>query len=100
MIRETWTRQEGRGTSTCDDSLVDPIYPTLAKQTHLQGVVVIDAILDEQGSVVEAKIVSGPALLIQSALEAVKRWKYEPTYLHDQPVPVQLNVTVTFRLNE
>lgn len=79
---------------------VDPIYPTLAKQTHLQGVVVIDAILDEQGNVVEAKIVSGPPLLIQSALDAVKRWKYEPTYLNDQPVPVQLNVTVTFRLNE
>jgi periplasmic protein TonB len=79
---------------------VDPIYPALAKQTHLQGVVVIDAILDEQGNVVEAKILSGPPLLIQSALEAVKRWKYEPTYLNDQPVPVQLNVTVTFKLNE
>ena len=60
----------------------------------------IDAILDEQGNVVEAKIVSGPPLLIQSAMDAVKRWKYEPTYLNDQPVPVQLNVVVTFRLAE
>ena len=67
-------------------------------QTHMQGVVIIDAIVDEQGNVVEAKIVSGPPLLIQSALDAVKKWKYEPTYLNDQPVPVQLNVTVTFRL--
>ena len=66
----------------------------------MQGVVLIDAILDEQGNVVEAKIVSGPPLLIQSALDAVKKWKYEPTYLNDQPVPVQLNVTVTFRLSE
>ena len=48
----------------------------------------------------EAKIVWGPPLLIQSALDAVKKWKYEPTYLNDQPVPVQLNVTVTFRLSE
>ena len=74
---------------------VDPTYPPLARQTHMQGTVVIDAIVDEQGNVVEAKIVSGPPLLIGSALEAVRKWKYEPTYLNDQPVPVQLNVTVT-----
>jgi periplasmic protein TonB len=79
---------------------VDPTYPALARQVHAQGVVIIDAVLDEQGNVVEAKIVSGPPLLIQSALDAVKKWKYEPTYLNDQPVPVQLNVTVTFRLSE
>jgi hypothetical protein len=41
-----------------------------------------------------------PPLLIGSALEAVRKWRYEPTYLNDQPAPVQLNVTVTFRLNE
>jgi TonB family protein len=63
----------------------------------MQGTVVIDAIVDEQGNVVEAKIVSGPSLLIGSAPEAVRKWKYEPTYLNDQPVPVQRNVTVTFR---
>jgi len=45
------------------------------------------------------KVVSGPPLLIQAAMDAVGRWKYEPTYLNDEPVPVQLNVTVTFRLN-
>jgi periplasmic protein TonB len=79
---------------------VDPVYPALARQTHMQGAVIIDAILDEQGNVVEAKIVSGPPLLIQSAMDAVRRWKYEPTYLNDQPVQAQLNVTVTFRLAE
>jgi len=79
---------------------VDPAYPPLAKQIHLQGTVVIDAILDEQGNVIEAKVMSGPPLLIQSALDAVRKWRYEPTYLNDQPVPVQLNVIVTFRLNE
>ena len=79
---------------------IDPAYPPLAKQTRLQGVVVIDAVLDEQGNVVEARVSSGPPLLIQSALEAVRRWRYEPTYLNDEPVSVQLNVTVTFRLNQ
>jgi len=78
---------------------LEPVYPTLARQTHIQGTVVIDAILDEHGNVVEMKVVSGPPLLIQAALDAVGRWKYEPTYLNEEPVPVQLNVTVTFRLN-
>lgn len=78
---------------------VEPTYPALAKQTRIQGSVVIDAILDEHGNVVEMKVVSGPPLLIQAALDSVSRWKYEPTYLNDEPVPVQLNVTVLFRLN-
>jgi protein TonB len=77
---------------------VDPTYPPLAVQTHMQGTVIVDAIIDEHGDIVEVKVVSGPPLLIQSALDAVRRWKYEPTYLNDQPVPVQLNVTVSFKL--
>ena len=58
----------------------------------------VEAIIDEHGDVVEVKVVSGPPLLIQSALDAVRRWKYEPTYLNDEPVAVQLNVTVQFKL--
>ena len=77
---------------------VEPVYPALAKQTHIQGTVIVDAILDEHGNVIEMKVVSGPPLLIQAAMDAVRQWKYEPTYLNDEPVPVQLNVTVQFRL--
>jgi TonB family protein len=78
--------------------LVDPKYPQLAIMTHITGKVVIDAIISEQGDVVEAQV-SAPPILIQSALEAVRKWKYEPTYLNEQPVPVQLKVTVSFQLN-
>jgi protein TonB len=78
---------------------VEPQYPALAKQTHIQGIVMIDAVIDEHGNVVEMKVLSGPPLLIQAALDALSRWKYEPTYLNDEPVPVQLNVTVRFQLN-
>lgn len=81
-------------------SRVEPTYPPLARQTHMTGVVVIDAVIDEHGDVIEMKVVSGPPLLIQSALDAVRRWKYEPTYLNDQPVPVVLNVTVNFTLSQ
>jgi periplasmic protein TonB len=78
---------------------VAPVYPVLAKQTHMQGVVQIDAVIDAQGNVVEMQAVSGPPLLIPAALDAVSKWKFEPTYLNDQPIAVQFIVTVTFQLN-
>lgn len=77
---------------------VEPVYPPLAVQTRMQGTVVVEAIINEVGDVTEVKVVSGPPLLIQAALDAVRRWKYEPTHLNEQPVAVQLNVTVAFRL--
>jgi periplasmic protein TonB len=79
---------------------VEPEYPVLARQTHVQGVVVIDAVLDEKGNVADMKIVSGPQLLYKAALDALAKWRYEPTYLNDQPVAVELLVTITFRLNQ
>ena len=79
---------------------VPPEYPPIARQVHMQGVVAIDAILDEQGNVVEMKVVSGPPLLYQAALNALAKWKYEPTYLNDQPVAVELIVTITFTLSD
>jgi periplasmic protein TonB len=77
---------------------VAPNYPALARQIHLQGAVVIEAVLDEGGNVVEMQVVSGPPLLIASALEAVRQWKYQPTYLNDVPVAVRMIITVTFTL--
>jgi protein TonB len=79
---------------------VKPEYPTLARQARIQGQVQIDAVLDEQGNVVEMKIVSGPPLLYQAALDALRKWKYEPTYLNDQPIAVQMIVTITFVLGQ
>jgi periplasmic protein TonB len=75
-----------------------PVYPVLAKQAKVQGVVSIDAVIDESGNVVEMRVISGPPLLIQAAQQAVAQWRYEPTYLNDKPVAVQLVVTVTFQL--
>ncbi len=77
-----------------------PIYPTIARQARIQGVVSIDAVIDPEGNVAEMRAVSGPPLLISAALEAVRQWKYEPTYLNDQPIAVQLIVTVTFQLSQ
>ena len=79
---------------------VRPDYPVLAREAHIQGQVRIDAVLDEHGNVIEMKVVSGPPLLYQAAVDALKKWKYEPTYLNDQPVAVQMIVTINFQLSE
>lgn len=75
-----------------------PIYPVIAKQAQVQGIVVIDAVIDEHGNVVQARAVSGPPLLIAAALQTVLKWKYEPTYLNGEPVSVQMHVQVDFVL--
>lgn len=73
-----------------------PVYPILARQARISGSVVIDAVIDTQGNVVEMKAVSGQLILAMAAMEALRRWKYEPTILGSEPVPVRLFVTITF----
>ncbi len=75
---------------------VDPEYPELARQAHISGTIVVDAVIDERGNVVQARVVSGHPLLIAAALRAVQQWKYEPTSLNGQPISVALQVEVHF----
>src|SRR5712672_4306450 len=77
----------------------DPVYPPLARESHIWGTVVVDAVIDEHGNVVQARVVSGHPLLMDAALKAVLLWKYEPTTLNGQPVSVELQVQVHFKLN-
>jgi protein TonB len=77
---------------------VQPDYPVLAKQEHIWGVVVVNAVIDEHGDVVQARVVSGHPFLIKAALDAVLKWKYEPTLLNGTPVAVEMEVTVNFKL--
>jgi protein TonB len=74
------------------------VYPILASQGHVHGTVVIDAIIDEHGNVVQEKVVSGHPLLVQAALQAVSERKYEPTILDGEPTPVDLRVEVNFQM--
>jgi protein TonB len=74
-----------------------PVYPVLAKQSRIQGTVVIEAIIDEHGNVIEEKVISGHPLLIPAAMKAVSQRKYEPTILDGTPTPVDLRVEVNFR---
>jgi len=78
---------------------VNPEYPPLARDARIWGTVVVDAVIDEHGNIVQARVVSGHPLLIDAALKAVLQWKYEATTLNGQPVSVELQVHVTFNLN-
>jgi periplasmic protein TonB len=73
-----------------------PMYPALAKAAHVQGTVLIDAVIDEQGNIVNAKVVEGPALLVPEAMRTVMLWKYEPTYLNGVPYPIRMTITMNF----
>jgi periplasmic protein TonB len=77
---------------------VQPEYPTLAREAHIWGAVVVNAVIDERGNVVQARAVNGHPLLIPAALNAVLQWKYEPTLLNGTPVAVEMEVTVHFSL--
>ena len=74
-----------------------PIYPGVAKQTHVDGDVIIDTNIDKKGNVVGMKVVSGPTVLRQAALDALQQWKYQPSTLDGQPVAIQMLVTIKFR---
>jgi len=79
-------------------SSAPPSYPALARTQHIAGDVRIDALIDATGRVTTMKVVSGPSLLHQAAMDALHRWKYEAATLDGKPVPMHLTVTIQFRL--
>jgi len=79
-------------------SKVAPVYPAMAKAQHVSGNVTVDALIDASGKVTTTKIVSGPTLLQQAAMDALKQWKYRPAMLDGKPVSMHLTVTLQFRL--
>jgi TonB family protein len=74
-----------------------PVYPQAAKNSGIQGDVVVETTIDKDGNVAGMSVVSGPAVLRQSALDALRKWKYEPSKLNGQPISVQMMVTIKFR---
>lgn len=77
---------------------VTPEYPQLAKIAHQQGTVVLHAIIGRDGTIQQLQAVSGPPLLVRAALEAVQQWRYRPYILNGQPVEVETQITVNFKL--
>jgi periplasmic protein TonB len=77
---------------------VQPVYPQTARQLRVQGSVELLAIIGKDGSITSVKVLSGPSVLSRAAIDAVKQWQYKPYYLDDQPVEIQTQITVNFKL--
>ncbi len=78
---------------------VEPEYTEIARKARIAGIVIIEAVIDKQGNVTEARILKPlPMGLDQQALAAIRQWKFRPGMLNGQPVAVYYNLTVNFRL--
>ncbi|HUF22541.1 MAG TPA: energy transducer TonB [Vicinamibacterales bacterium] len=79
---------------------VKPVYPPIALSARVQGMVIVEGVIDTQGNVSEARVLRGVPLLNEAALDAVRQWQYTPTLLNGVPVPVIMTMTVTFTLQD
>jgi TonB family protein len=73
-----------------------PIYPPIARAKHVQGVVVLHAIISKTGAVEKLAVLSGSPMLVQSAMDAVQKWTYRPFLLNGQPVEVETTINVNY----
>jgi protein TonB len=95
---QTRIRQGGAVTAASLINRVQPVYPPLARQTRVSGTVRLHAIISKEGSVQQLEVLSGHPLLVQSALDAVRQWRYRPTLLNGEPVEVDTTIDVIFSL--
>jgi protein TonB len=77
---------------------VEPQYPAIAKQLHIEGTVIVRAIISRDGVITRAEAESGQTLLARAALAAVRQWRYRPYYLNHEPIEVETEITVNFVL--
>jgi TonB family protein len=82
------------------NTTVAPVYPPIAKAAHVQGTVVLQAVIGKDGQIRELHVISGPAMLQQAAMDAVKAWGYKPYMLNGKPVEVLTTVNVIFTLGD
>lgn len=79
---------------------VAPAYPSIAQTARVQGVVILEAVVDARGRVESVRVLRSIPLLDRAAVEAVQQWRYTPALLNGQAVPVVMTVTVNFMLKE
>ena len=79
-------------------SKVAPVYPIDAKKAGVSGTVVLTAVIGKDGLIQDLQVVSGPDLLQQAALDAVKQWRYRPYLLNGEPVEVDTKINIIFTL--
>jgi len=75
-----------------------PVYPASAMQMHIEGTVELQATISKSGDIAGVKIISGDARLARAAVDAVKQWKYKPYLLNGEPIEIQTQITMNFKL--
>ena len=78
---------------------VAPAYPDIARSARITGIVILEALIAEDGTVRDVKVLRSVRLLDAAAVDAVRQWRFTPTLLNGVPVPVIMTVTVAFNLN-
>jgi protein TonB len=78
---------------------VDPVYPSIARTARVEGVVILEAVIDRLGRVESVRVLRSIPLLDQAALDAVRQWRFTPTLLNGTPVSIVMVVTVNFALS-
>lgn len=78
-------------------SKVSPVYPTAAKDKHIQGVVTLAMVIGKDGTVTDVQVVSGPSEITAAAIDAVRQWRYRPYKLLGRPVEIQTTAQINFR---
>jgi protein TonB len=79
---------------------IKPDYPKIAQTAHVQGTVVLHAVIGKDGSITSLQYVSGPALLMKAAEDAVSTWRYQPLVLNGEPTEVETEISIVFTLDE
>jgi protein TonB len=79
---------------------VEPIYPSIAQMAAIDGIVILDAIIDEHGRVQSLKVLRGHPLLAKAATDAVQQWEYEPLKLNGRPTAFELSVSLWFHFDD
>jgi protein TonB len=78
---------------------VPPVYPAIARAARVEGIVILEVVIGADGSVRDPRVLRSIPLLDAAAVEAVRQWRFTPTLLNGEPVPVVMTITVSFRLN-
>ncbi len=76
----------------------EPVYPPIAQSARVEGTVILEATIDAAGLVRNVTVLRSVPLLDQAALDAVRQWRYRPTRLNGEAIPIIMTVTVTFSL--
>jgi len=79
---------------------VPPVYPAIAQTARKEGVVILEAVINERGVVERVKVLRSEPLLDGAAVDAVRKWRYTPTLLNGTPVSVLMTITIRFTLND